>query len=304
MEYIDKTQGAEQAHALIDAFLSRCAEEGFRPDDDLYSKMDSDRDPNVPNAETTKTLLRRQLLEENAYRCCYCMRSIEEQNTSLEHIIPNRTQDQQSYDLYKPSFPSAIWNRMVFAKAFLLNPRWPYRAYPHTVAYENLIPSCDGKFARNAHLPLHGQDDRVSKCCNNRRGDDFVIPFVLDPVMVSQFRYMKNGLVVWPVDENLQGKDRKQLLLKHKETIDKLQLNCPELVAIRRIWFFLSSNERDCNVEEKDRTILYLTEDPNLPSHEADMLKNFWNDNYWSLLEEYRYFKNRERYYTDGGGEN
>ena len=93
-------------------------------------------------------------------------------------------------------------------------------------------------------------------------------------------------------------------MLKHRETINKLQLNCPELVAIRRIWFFLSSNERDCNVEEKDRTILYLTEDPNLPSHEADMLKNFWNDNYWSLLEDYRYFNNRERFYMEENGEN
>ena len=239
-------------------------------------------------------ILRRQLLEENAYRCCYCMRSISEHNNTLEHLIPNKIETQELYDGYESYFPSSIWKRMVYVKAFLSKPQWPNHAYPHSIAYENLIPSCDGKFARNAELSLHGSDDRVSKCCNNKRGDKFVIPFVLDSTMVSQFRYLKNGLVVWPVDGNLQGEGRKQAVLKHKETLDNLQLNCPELVAIRRIWFFLSTNGRDCNVEEKDRTILYLTEDPKLLPDEVEMLNNFWNDNYWNLLEEYRYFNNKD----------
>jgi len=256
--------------------------------------MNSDRDPHVPNADTTYNILRRQLLQENQGRCCYCMRTIEEGNTTLEHVIPNKTPDQAGYDKYQTFYSPEDWQKMVFSKAFLANPCWPYRAFPHTVAYENLIPSCNGKFAKSVSADIHARDDRESKCCNNKRGNEYVIPFVLNRQMVSEFKYHSNGHVVWPVkDANIQGDARRKLLEEHKETISRLNLNCPELVAIRRIWFLLSSLGKDCDAREKDRIIFFLTEDDALIKEERDMLNNFWSDNYWSLLSEYRYFNDR-----------
>ena len=297
MEHIDKTRGAQQAHALLDAFLSRCSDGGFSIGDDLYAKMGSDREMNVAGADTTYHSLKRQLLNENGHRCCYCMRRIAERDTTIEHIIPNKIEDHVQYDKYRKYYPRELWEKMIFSKDFLTNPRWPFRAFPHSVAYENLIPSCNGKFARSASEDIHAADDRTSKCCNNKRSDEFVIPFVLDQHMVDEFKYKPNGLVVWPVtDSTIQGNERKKLLEEHKKTIDALDLNCPELVAIRRIWFFLSSNGEDCVAELKERVIFALTEDECLTAEECSMLLNFWYDNYWSLLEEYRYFNDVNKF--------
>jgi len=297
MEYIDKNQGEQQAHTLLCAFLSRCQNGGFSPNDDLYDKMKSDRDPSGQNADTTYNILRRQLLQDNQGRCCYCMRTIGEENTTLEHVIPNKIADQAHYDEYHTFYSREDWGKMIFSRVFLANPRWPFRAFPHTVAYENLIPSCNGKFAKNVSDDIHARDDRESKCCNNKRGNEFVIPFVLNQQMVSEFKYMRNGYVIWPVvDRNIRGDARKKLLEEHLKTINNLNLNCPELVAIRRIWFFLSSLGKDCDSTEKDKTVFYLTEDDNLTEEERNMLNNFWSDNYWALLAEYRYFNDSNKF--------
>jgi hypothetical protein len=297
MEHIDKTRGAQQAHALLDAFLSRCSDGGFSIGDDLYAKMGSDKDSNAVGTDTTYNTLKRQLLNENSGRCCYCMRSIDERNTTLEHIIPNKTEDYVQYDKYRNYYPRELWGKMIFSKDFLANPRWPFRAFPHTVAYENLIPSCNGKFARSVSEDIHAADDRTSKCCNNKRSDEFVIPFVLNQHMVDELKYKPNGLVVWPVtDSTIRGDERKKLLEEHKKTIDALDLNCPELVAIRRIWFFLTSNGEDCVVADRERVVFTLTEDKYLAPDENAMLLNFWNDNYWCLLEEYRYFNDLSKF--------
>lgn len=297
MEYIDKTQGALQAYSLLDAFLTRCYNDGFSLNDDLYSKMASDRDPDVPDAATTYNILRKQLLQENNCRCCYCMRNIKDVNTTLEHIIPNRISNQVRYDEYQKFYSRADWQKMIFSKSFLANPRWPFRAFPHTIAYENLIPSCNGKFAKNISGDIHAHDDRVSKCCNNKRGDEFVIPFVLNQQMVNEFEYKRNGYLIWPVvDKTISGKARKELLLEHKRTIEILNLNCLELVTIRRIWFFLATNQTDCATVNRDYVILELTKDENLTLDELNMLQNFWYDNYWCLLEEYRYFNNINKF--------
>ena len=297
MEFIDKNNSAniQQARKLLDGFLNRCVQSPTWPTD-LYNAMASDKDPDDPNAETTYKLLRRQILKENQNRCCYCMRMIEEQDTTLEHIIPNKAADQTEYDKYKQYYSNIDWQKMIFAKAFLKTPKWTFRSYPHTIAYENLIPSCNGKFAKMNRDPnLHVGDNRVSKSCNNKRGNDFVIPFVLVKQMVSEFKYNKSGRIIWSVDKNIIGPQRKELLEKHKETIERLGLNCDELVAIRRIWFFLANNNLD-SLKDKDRTIIFLLEDVNLTEQEKEMLNNFWQDNYWSLLEEYRYFNDVNKF--------
>lgn len=297
MEHINK-QEEQKAHDLIGAFLRRCHDGGWNTQD-LYESMSSDRDPDVQDAETTFNKLRRLLLYGSGGRCCYCMKTIDEDHTTLEHIIPNKVANQEAYDEYKKFYTNAEWNKIVFAPSFLEHPRWPNTAYPHTVAYENLVPSCNGKFAdtRTAEqIANHVPDTRESKCCNNRRGSKYVIPFILKEEMVKQFEYRRDGFVFWSVPDNIQGEKRKELLKQHKETIDHLQLNCPELVAIRRIWCFLASQGKNCSEQEKDRTILYLTEDNSLSCAEHNMLNNFFQSNYWGLLKDYEYFNDIHKF--------
>lgn len=298
MEYINKTNSSNlaKAHLLLDGFLSRCSQ-GVKWPNDLYAALSSDVDPNVPNAENTYILLRRLILKENNGRCCYCMRSIGECDTTLEHVIPNKTRNQSDYDGYKGYFSSSDWKIMVFAEKFLKSPKWPFCSYPHTIAYENLIPSCNGKFAKISN-GQHAPDDRTSKSCNNFRGNSFVVPFVFNKTMVSEFEYTERGYVVWPVDANITGNARKQLLKHHKDTIDNLGLNCDELVAIRRIWCFLAKNglKHDQKLD-KDRAMIFLTTDGSLLPQTKEMLNNFWEDDrYWNLLEDYQYFNDVKKF--------
>lgn len=103
--------------------------------------------------------------------------------------------------------------------------------------------------------------------------------------------------MIWPVvDTTIRGDARKKLLFEHKRTIDILNLNCLELVTIRRIWFFLAAMQSDCATANRDHVILDLTEDENLTLYELNMLQNFWYDNYWCLLEEYRYFNDIDKF--------
>ena len=296
MEYIDKTKGALQAHSLLSDFLSRCKIDGFSVSDDLYSKMKSDRDTNILNADTTYNILKKQLLEESNNRCCYCMRNIKMDNdTTLEHIIPNKVSSKEEYNQYL-SFGFS-WPKVIFSKDFLSNSSFDLDVFPHTIAYENLIPSCNGKFAKNNSNDVHAHDKREPKCCNNKRGNKFIIPFVLNLQMVREFKYRKDGYVTWPVNSCLDEDERIRLSQNHKDTIEELGLNCPELVAIRKIWYFLSSEKIDCSINNRDDIIYSILKDEFLIEEEISMLLNFSNDNYWCLLNEYNYFNDISKFH-------
>jgi hypothetical protein len=75
-------------------------------------------------------------------------------------------------------------------------------------------------------------------------------------------------------------------------TVNILGLNCLELKAIRRIWYYLSTHNLSCDESNKDRVIndiITITE-----PQEHGMLLNFKNKVYWNLLSQYTYFNNVE----------
>ena len=86
--------------------------------------------------------------------------------TTLEHVILNSTKTKDKYDEYFQMESELEKDNMMLAKDFLENPK-EVPPFPHTIAYENLIPSCFG------YLPTGS-----SKCCNNYRGEKFVHPLV------------------------------------------------------------------------------------------------------------------------------
>lgn len=292
MQHIKKLSTKTEAHRLIDGFLGRCQNGGSWPQD-LYNALESDKDD---DESSTFSAFRQELLKETNGLCCYCMRTLTESNTTLEHVIPNKVETQDKYNEYKGYYTDEEWNKLIFSKAFLLNPSWPNSKCPHTVAYENLIPSCNGKMAdlrTDQEKADHVRDARKSICCNNKRGSSFIPPFVFNESMIKEFEYKKNGILVWN-DDSPEVAEKKRVWVSDEEK--GLNLNCEELVAIRRIWYFLANNGYDCNIEQDKREAILLVIASFAKAQERDSIYKFQNPNYWCLLNEYRYFNDTTKF--------
>lgn len=268
MEYIDKNKSRAWAHQLIKDFLRRRIEEDGKYPDDLYAAFRAD--PECKDAFVAK------LLEDNEGRCCYCMASI--RGTTLEHVILNSTSDNDKYKEYFSIESDLDKENMKLAKDFLENPS-EVPPFPHTIAYENLIPSCFG------YLP-----NGASKCCNNFRGEKFVHPLVFRPNIHSEVKYYPNGNIIWTADpEDIIP------------TITKLGLDCLELKCIRRIWYHLASRGLSADEQYRDATINTLVSDFGEPSGKKEkemlaMLVNFKKRDYWKLLAKYTYFNDPTKF--------
>ena len=232
MEYIDKQNKANKgnAHAILDDFLERYQEGGEPFPKDLYDALKSDRKNNCVNTFRNYS---ERILEENAFRCCYCMRTIRRNVNSqrypvtLEHVILNCIDTKEQYDEYFKYSSDLDSQNIVLTDDFLKNkkPTWP--PYPHRIAYENLIPSCYGQF------PSSGE--KSSQTCNLKRGNDFVPPFVFRKKIHNEIKYYKRyGTIAWTADNG------------DEPCVNKLGLNYIALRLIRLAWYYLSSKGKGC----------------------------------------------------------
>lgn len=260
MEYIDKNKSREKAHKLIKEFLKECFDKQEDCSADLYSVLKGN----------FKNDLKNILLEDSNNHCCYCMRDLK--GPTLEHVIPQKVKSQEDFSKYFEMDSRLDSENIMLEAEFIINPK-ETPPFPHTVAYENLIPSCTGKFAAS----------RNSKWCNNYRGDRFIRPLIFRENIHNEIKYKINGSIVW-------SEDRADVF----PTVNILGLNCLELKAIRRIWYYLSTHNLSCDESNKDRVIndiITITE-----PQEREMLLNFKNKEYWNLLSQYTYFNNVERF--------
>lgn len=265
MEYIDKNKSREWAHELIKEFLKRRLEEDGEYPEDLYAAFSGDPEFKI---------FRERLLEDNNHRCCYCMRDII--GPTIEHMIPQSVNNLESFSKYFEHSSNLDAINMILTQDFLDAPK-EVPPFPHAIAYENLIPSCFG------YLPFV-----ASKCCNNFRGDKKIQPLVFRPTIHDEIKYYSNGNIIWTEDPE-----------EEKPTIVKLGLDCLELKAIRRIWYYLANHDMTCEDANKNQTIddlLIEMGDPNniQESNMQQMLMNFKQTEYWGLLKKYTYFANKE----------
>jgi hypothetical protein len=266
MKFIDKTILATEAEAIVSAFLKELKVEGAEYPKDLYSAFKS-----AKNEENIllQNLLTNLLLKEQHNRCCYCMRKLdsEDEEKTIEHLIPNKTKSKAIFDTYLN--PKTVLNdeNVCFAEDFINKQETKFPPYPHTIAYHNLSVSCNGKISRSGSA-IH---------CNLKRGDEYMEPFILYSKISEEFKYTTNGFVLW--------KDKKNIL-------DQLGLNTTRLRMIRCIWFHATQNNfnlLECN--DTQRRIFLIKLEKEVPNDEWDMLNNFkTNNQYWKLLKKYDYF--------------
>ena len=260
MEYIDKAKNRSCAHDIIKKFLDNCLKDAGEYPQDLYGAFLRDSD--------SSHSLKRLIVEDSNQRCCYCMRSL--RGVSLEHVIPQSIKTRIEYDKYFEIESNLDKNNIMLTTDFLAKPE-AVPPFPHVLAYENLIPSCLGS------LPKPG------KCCNIYRHDVFVQPIVFRENIHEEIIYKSTGTVIWQSNSD-----------EDVPTVERLGLNCAELKAIRRIWYYLDVNHLGCEEENKNRAItdisyeLMKTGDRRM----FEMVSNFRKHEYWALLADYPYFSN------------
>lgn len=297
MEFIDKANGKSWAHPILKAFLDRCALMNPYPSD-LFAEMKNDVDPDITiNPQRKNTYLRilegilnethkDEDLQNGEGYCCYCMRRINASNihSTIEHVIPKSVSDIDTYSKYfsVPSELEADQHVMVLKEVFFTRHKNQAPPFPHHIAYENFAASCDGR------LP---QSNSQHKCCNNFRGDNYIPPIMFMRNIHNEFKYKsQSGFVIWKDNPNIDKRSR-------KDYIDTLGLNCEKLRMIRMIWAYLSSNQMDCNLSQVDRRMVIDKLRPNIQYFDKDLFQDFLvNDDYWNLLEEYRYFNDRNKF--------
>ncbi|GHT61970.1 hypothetical protein FACS189451_05190 [Bacteroidia bacterium] len=272
MKFIDKTILAIEAEAIVSAFLKELKVEGEAYPKDLYSAFKS-----VKNEENIllQNLLTNLLLKEQRNRCCYCMRKLdsEDEEKTLEHLIPNKTKSKAIFDTYLN--PETVLNdeNVCFAEDFINKQETKFPPYPHTIAYHNLSVSCNGKISRT--------DSAIH--CNLKRGDEYVKPFILYSKISAEFEYKPDGYVIWKDNDKNRAKD----------ALDELGLNTERLRIIRRIWFQAVQNNfsiTECTDIQKKEFLIKLEKE--VPNDELGILNDFKNNQkHWNLLKKYDYFR-------------
>jgi hypothetical protein len=268
MKLIDKTVLEAEAEAIVAGFLKDLKEGETAYPKDLYNAFKSARNE---EGLFLKDLLIALLLKEQHNCCCYCMRRLDAgEEKTVEHLIPNKGIDRSKFDKYLN--PNTVLNdkKVCYAEEFINNQETVCPPFPHTIAYQNLTISCNGKFSKS---------DSITHC-NLHRGEKYVEPFILNDSIVEQIEYKPDGFVIWKADPN------------EIPSLNRLGLNNERLKMTRRIWFY--ANKRGCdlsklNASQKNEFLYKLLE--NIPENESEVLLNFTKDHYWQIVvEKYDYF--------------
>lgn len=144
------------------------------------------------------------LSSEQDNKCCYCMGDIDHNNTTLEHIYPQRPSsednlqnygvtciDTQNFDYNNRQIPNNTGTNL-----------------PHDISYYNLVASCNS-----------------TNSCNNKRGNQPIKPLFFDKDISSKIQYDENGNI---------------MSMEYEKEIKILGLANSDLIKIRKLWYHCS----------------------------------------------------------------
>ncbi len=305
MRYIDKNIDALAGNQITKDYLdSYCRNAIGHYDGIQYSTSHPHSTPTFCNSGTPTFYSRMMsvLLHTQSNLCCYCLRRIKQNSlqndtkASLEHIVPQTftAANQADFDRYQAASPflSNVQLTDVFehqSGAQTLPP------YPHKVAYDNMVASCNGTFPDCRDI---GPDSQV--CCNHGRGTKSAMPIYFWRDIEQLIDYTKDG-----------GIFVKAGALNHdviEEVILNAKLDYCALKDIRRVWYELSACDdlntiRQCDTENKRDRLLtkYFSVDIALsnPRKSHELTEKFKKQEYWETLMLYDAFYNimRKKYH-------
>jgi hypothetical protein len=270
MEFIDKSMNQAEGNLLVNTFLTS----RWNNLNNNYTEINYSTNPNHPFRQLLRIPLRDLLLNEQHNRCCYCMRSIDENSTTFEHIVPKSIITIQEWKKYSHFniIRDNVCLQSVFDSANVIQNTPPY---PLEIAYENLAASCNGRIIDGI------SKDNTAKFCNNKRGNKFVEPLFYLVNVSTEIEYKPAGLLV-PRD------------VTYASSIQNVHLNYDTLEKIRQVWYHLSVEEIENiinAVTETDRNIiLTLNLMSLLPRRRNQLIRDFKTETFWKILIQYKWF--------------
>lgn len=206
MQFINKDQDkySSVGHRIVDSFITGCWQE------------DSGKYINLKYNELKRNKsFNELLLEEQMGFCCYCMRKISLNEITLEHVMPYQI-DKDCPNQVSHYYCYVSPQKVIYQPNIEQGVRLKYPPYPHRIAYENLTASCDGSIYED------GEKYILHACCNNKRGNDKIIPLFFLPRIHTIIKYEEDGTLLY-TDE-------------YETTIKSLNLDCDSLRLIRKVW--------------------------------------------------------------------
>lgn len=275
MKYIDKKLHKAEGEQIVSEFL-QCIHQrlGAYPEE-LYKNFGQEID-DAHGHVIFRARLQNEVLEpEQEGVCCYCLRKLDNCNhRTIEHLIRNHAESQEEMDSYRTR-PTEL-DGLVWSRVFTSDKNPIYPPYPHSVAYQNLVVSCDGDLFNENSKPVS---------CNLKRGKAFVPPFVLYEDIADRFVYYPDGTADWLDDPNGS--------IGRKSVVSILGLNKPVLKMIRRIWFYIASHRINIAITSKEDLVNEIYGNlvgPDFSESETKMLFNFKVEKYWNLFLQYEAF--------------
>lgn len=276
MRYIDKTEIQQQGRAITEDYIrNQCATIEGRYINISYSRFCS-----LGYASRMVDCLRNV---QGDY-CCYCMRdmSMNRGAVTLEHIIPQHPENGDVSKYRNLGIEALNAETLSLVEEFAKAPDQTMPPYPHNVAFDNFLNSCNGTFP----------DKGVSSiCCNNKRGNTYAIPLPLYPDACQMVIYQEDG----EVQPNAQHPQAADIAI----AIAAYRLKCENLKVIRRMWYLLRHTEyntlvqclNDGNLRARTlNSVLYR--DKRYLDTDAKVWK-YQNKEYWQTFLSYHWFQNK-----------
>ncbi len=269
MKFIDKTVNQINGNNLLNVFLSSRW-------NNITNRYTSIGYSNQEFKQNLRPNLKQLLLSEQSNLCCYCMRQINnDDTTTLEHIVPKSTSTQVVLNQYTHF---AIINDNVCLQSVFDNATAQQHTppYPLEIAYENLTASCKGDFPGGPTYHI----------CNHRRGSDFVEPLFYVSTIETEITYRKAGILF-------------STNSAYDTSITTLNLNYDSLEHIRQIWYHISvenlADIEDATTEAARNAILTINLISLPQARRMQLIADFKTETFWNILLQYKWFYNYYR---------
>lgn len=297
MQYIDKNTHRVDGNRITLDYLDTCCRDASGHYSGIVYKSKNCSDVTFRTGGTPQYSQRmaQVLLENQNYRCCYCMRKLEpnppvigDAMVTIEHVVPRsftgsaNGADFARYKSFVPGMNYVELNDVFEAQAGAQT----VPPFPHAVAYDNMVVSCNGTFP--SVREIEGRD--IPVCCNRKRGDASIMPVYFLPDIEGYIDYQKNG--------GMQAKPTSPHYADVDEVIRVAELYCDSLREVRRLWFEL----RNCTMEEIQSCATEMDREAVLnkalnvslamrePLKVADMISKYKKKDYWDTLMLYDVF--------------